>query len=160
MSIEVVIACLGLAVNTLQALAVGIGLFFTVRQLKYNAEQLKSAADSLEETKRSLRVSVHNATAEAVNSINEFIAANADLQAAAGESPSELLAHVRFNRFEQVHALWREGFLDEQALECTKAWIADSMKKPEMQGSWKTCRRYYRADFCDWVDSLTTTLPE
>lgn len=68
------------------------------------------------------------------------------------------MAHCLFNRFDQFHALMREGLVEPDDVRCWEAWIRLEMRKPMMQAAWTDARELFRADFGDWIDRLTPPL--
>lgn len=130
-----------------QAVVVLVSLWFLYAQVKVANATAKDAV-------KNLRVLVHNATADALNSLNEMLVSNPELREVSQESNIELLCHLRFNRFEQVYCLHRERVLDEDAIASGRRWMHDSMKSKDMKRVWKENRQYYRQDFARWLDSI------
>lgn len=129
----------------------GLGTIIIIVGLGLAFWELRSAA-------KSLRMSTHIATADAVNDINMLIAGDQEIRKVTGETPAETLAHVRLNRFEQMFLLSRDRLIGADAMKGVNAWVGDSMKKPEMRLHWPSSRRYFSDAFGEWIDSLSGTV--
>ncbi len=141
------IALVGAVGSMLQAIVVLGSVFFLYAQIK-------AANATGKDAERSFRVLVHNATADALNRLNELLASNSELRAASQESNIEILCHLRFNRFEQIYCLHRERVLDDDAIQSGRRWMHDSMQSDAMIRTWQENRRYYREDFARWLDNI------
>lgn len=133
-----------------QTIAVCVSLWWLARQTR-------SASESVKEAVRAIRVSVHNATADAVNDINELVIGNDELLQANKESKQEVLRHIFFNRFEQIYTLHFEKLMDAQSWESSERWISHKMTDPEMRATWSSVKLHYRKDFANWIDDLSSS---
>ncbi len=144
---EYSIAFVSMCCAVIQTAVVCVTMVWLVRQTQ-------SAADGVKEAVRAIRVSVHNSTADAVNDINELILGDEALLQANKESKPEVLRHIFFNRFEQLHTLHREGLMDSESWESTQRWVSHKMADPDIRKTWLDAKQYFRYDFVEWIDAL------
>ncbi len=128
--------------------------FVIVVTLIYLSAQTKAASLSVKEAARGMRLLAINASADAINSLNEAILDHPELLESLGDTKDDTFAHIIFNRFEQIYVLWRERLVDEVDWRSEKQWVRNTLANPAMRERWDRSRSYFRQDFVNWVEDL------